>query len=242
MKIVVAIMLSLAFASQVLARSVEEDVAHHVRIFSGDKDLHSDVADTFSWVGLSDPAVFDIIERRLLEDHDAARYDPREKNRVARYIRSLGFSGQPKYAPTIQRFVQDRTYERYAKAALADLPNYQKWNPVISNRATFDPQYSDDVNRIMNMLRSDDLLLKQIGAKSIYFRNQDEVLLDMLAKEVRAHYASTDRRYSDAVAWLLKGLGKSKLPKYLPLLEEARINAQDPKIRKYAQVALDYYK
>jgi hypothetical protein len=204
---------------------------------------HSDAADTFVWMGLSDIRVFDIIEKRLLEEHEAVRYDRDEKNRVARYIRrALGFSGQLKYAPVTRRFEQDNVYERYAKAALEDLPQYQKWNPIISNRAAFDSQYSDDANRVMNMLRSDDLLLKEIGAKRIYFQHPEDVLLEMLAKEVRANYMSTDRRFSDAIAWMLKGLGKSKNPKYIPLLEEVRAYARDRKIRKYAQVSLNYYK
>jgi len=242
MKLIITILMGLMLAGHAVAKSAEEDVARYVQIFSGAANLHSDAADTFAWVGLSDTAVFDIIEKRLLEDHEAARSDRDEKNRVARYIRSLGFSGQPKYAPTIRKFEQDRVYERYAKAALEDLPHYQKWNPIISNRASFDPRYSDDVNRVMNMLRSDDLLLKQIGAKRIYFQHSEDELLELLAKEVRANYASTDPRFSDAIAWMLKGLGKSRKPKYIPLLEEARANARDSKIRKYAQVSLDYYK
>jgi hypothetical protein len=145
-------------------------------------------------------------------------------------------------APVICRFEQDRVYERYAKAASGDLPRYQKWNPIIANRAAFDPQRGDDANRVMTMLRSDDLLLKQIGAKRIYFQHQEDALLEMLAKEVRANYTSTDPRFSDAIAWMLKGLGKSGKPQDIPLLEEVRANAQDPKIRKYAQISLDYYK
>ena len=242
MKFIAAIVMALAFAGQAIASSVAEDVARYVQIFSGDTNFHSDAADTFPWMGLSDPALFDIIEKQLLAEYEAARNDRGEKNRVARYIRSLGFSAQPKYVPVISQFRQDKTYERYAKMALQDLPQYQKWNPIISNRASFDPKYSDDTNRIMNMLRSDDLLLKEIAAKRIYYKHQEDELLDMLAKEVRTNYTSTDRRFSDAIAWMLKGVGRSKNPKYIPLLEEVRANAQDQKIRKYAQVALDYYK
>lgn len=241
MKLIAAAVMALAFAGVAFAATLEEDVARYVQIFSGDKSRHSDAADTFAWMGISDPALFDIIEKQLLDEHEAAQYDRGDKNRVARYIRSLGFSGQPKYASTIGRFTQSMTYERYAKAALADLPHYQKWNPVISNRASFDSRYSDDVNRIMNMLRSDDLLLKEIGAKRIFFQHKDEVLLEMLAEEVRANYRSTDRRYSDSIAWMFKGLGRSGDTKYIPLLQEALANAPDKKIRKYAEVALGYY-
>lgn len=242
MRILVTALLALIVWSEASGRSLEEDVAEYVQIFSGDKSRHSDAADTFAWMGLSDPRIFDLIEKRILEEHDSVRYDRNEKNRVARYIRSLGFSGQTKYLPTIQRFKKDNVYERYAKAALEDLTRYQKWNLIISNRATFDSRLSDDDNRVMNMLRSNDILLKQVAAKRIYFGNQHATLLDMLAAEARIHYSSTDPRYSDAIAWMLKALGKSRKPEHIPLLEEARLNARDPKIQRYAQVALDYFK
>ena len=90
--------------------------------------------------------------------------------------------------------------------------------PVIVNRAAFDPRHSDDASLLMN------------------------TLLELLAKEVRTRYASTDPRFCDAVAWMLNGLGKSKQLQYIPRLEEVRANARDRKMRKYAQVSLDYYK
>jgi hypothetical protein len=241
MRFAAAILMSLFFHGISFAASPEEDVARYVQIFSGDKSLHSDAADTFAWLGLSDTRIFDIIERRLLEEHESAKSDRDEKNRVARYIRALGFSGQSKYAPTITRFFGSKAYERYASAAMEDLPQYQKWNLVISNRAAFDPRLSDDANRVMNMLRSDDLLLQEVGAKRIYFRHQEDELLEMLAKDIRAHYSTVDPQYSDAVSWMLKALGNARKEKYRPLLEEALANARDRKVRKYAQLALDYY-
>src|SRR2546430_17743049 len=105
MRIVLALATSLIFSGFAAAASVEDDVQRYIQIFSGEKNLHNDAADTFSWMGLSDARLFDIVERRLLEDADAAQSDRNEKNRVARYIRSLGFSGQSKYEPTIRKFL-----------------------------------------------------------------------------------------------------------------------------------------
>jgi hypothetical protein len=242
MKLITAILMALAFTGPAAAGSLEDDVAHYVKVFNGDERLHSYNAESFAWMGLSDPRIFDILEKRVLDEHEAVRYDKSGKGRVARYIRALGFSGNAKYEPTLQRFEKDSGYERYAREALQDLPRYRAWNPVISNRASFDPRYTDDVNRILNMLRADDLELKHIGAKRIYFRHKDEVLLEKLAEEVRANYMSTDPQYSDAIAWMLKALGRARDPKYLPLLDEALATAPDRKIRKYAQVALKYYR
>src|SRR6266481_6208587 len=192
MRIVLALTTSLIFSGFAAAASVEDDVQRYIQIFSGEKNLHNDAADTFSWMGLSDTRLFDIVEKRLLEDADASRNNRNERNRVARYIRSLGFSGQPKYEPTIRKFIGNPNYRRFAEAALADLPDYSKWNPVISNRGSFDPKFSDDVNRVANMLRSDDLLLLRVGAKRVYFESKEDVLLELLAQQLRANYARKD--------------------------------------------------
>src|SRR3989441_12898450 len=148
MRIVLALATSLIFSGFAAAASVEDDVQRYIQIFSGEKNLHNDAADRFSWMGLSDTRLFDIVERRLLEDADASRDNRNERNRVARYIRSLGFSGQTKYEPTIKKFLGDVGYNRFAQAALQDLPDYNKWNPIISNRSSFDPKFSDNVNRV----------------------------------------------------------------------------------------------
>ena len=47
--------------------------------------------------------------------------------------------------------------EFVARDASGELAKFQKWNPIISNRASFDPKLSDDMNRMMNMLKSGDV-------------------------------------------------------------------------------------
>jgi hypothetical protein len=242
MRIIVAICLSLLLASPAVAATVEEDVNRYIVIFSGDKSLHPTVAESLGWMGLSDPRLFDLLEKTALQDYQAARNDRAERIRVAWYIRALGFSGQQKYVPTLTTLQKDPAYANYARNALEQRPQYQKWNPVISNRATFDPQYSDDVNRVRNMLNSDDPQLWKLGAKRIYFANQDDVLLDLLAEKIKATYRERYTSFEDVdnVDWMLKALGKPRKEKYKPLFREVAANAQDPRIRDYALRALNY--
>ena len=244
MRFILAFFASLIFSNFAAAASLEDDTQRYIQIFSGEKKLHSDAADTFSWMGLSDTRLFDIVERLLLEDAAAARDNRSERNRVARYIRSLGFSGQTKYEPTIKKFLGDLPYERFARAALQDLPDYNKWNPIISNRSSFDPKLSDDVNRVANMLRSDDLLLLRVGAKRGYFDSKEDVLLELLARQLRANYARSDlndRERSDSVAWLAKALGSSKNDKYVALLQEVEKKATAQAVITHATEALGKY-
>jgi len=244
MRIVLALATSLIFSNFAAAVSVEDDVQRYIQIFSGQKNLHNDAADTFSWMGLSDTRLFDIVERRLLEDADASRDNRNERNRVARYIRSLGFSGQTKYEPTIRKFLGDAGYDRFARVALQDLPDYNKWNPIISNRSSFDPKLSDNVNRVANMLRSDDLLLQRVGAKRVYFDSKDDMLLELLAQKLRTNYVRTDlndRERSDSVAWQAKALGSSRNDKYVALLQDVAEKAVARPVVNHAKEALAKY-
>lgn len=241
MKKLLGILACLFYATSAISATVEEDVVRYVGIFNGNASLHSDAADTFVWMGLSDTRIFDVIEKRLLADAAAGRIDKVEKNRVARYIRSLGFSGQSKYIPTINQFVTDNVYERYAKTALVELPQYQKWNPIIANRSTFDPKLSDDTNRVINMLRADDFLLKRIAAKRVFYKHQEPETLETLAKELRASYAKATQDNADAIAWMAKALGHTRSEKYRPLLQEVAASAQDPHVAKHANAALEKY-
>ena len=241
MKMLLSLLTSLLFVTSALAATAEEDITSYEQIFSGAPSLHSDASDTLVWKGLSDTRIFDVVEKRLLADATAARSDKHEKNRVARYIRNLGFSGQSKYIPTLQKFAADDVYERYAKTALLDLPDYQRWNPIISNRATFDPKLSDDTNRVMNMLRADDFMLKRIGAKRVYHKHQEPEVLDLLANQLKANYAKADQHNVDAVAWMVKALGQPLLAKYKPVIEDVAANARDEKVTKHANKVLDLY-
>ena len=218
------------------AATPEEDVQRYIAVFQGnDAALHNKSVEELGWMGLSDPRLFDIIERRLLAEHDRARPERAEKDRVARYFRALGFSGQAKYQRTLVKFTSDSVYHRYATQALNDLPHYERWNPVISSRASFDPAVSDDVNRVRNMLRAQDLLLVRVGAKRAYFQ-PDEAILDVIAERVRGQYSASDPEHVDAVAWMVKALGKTR--RHDALLEQVKASAPDRKVRNAADSAL----
>jgi hypothetical protein len=211
MKTIIALLSVLMLSMPAFSATQEEDVATYLKVFESNFDAHAHAVEQLAWKGLSDPRLFDVIEFRLFSDLAAAERNRRVANRVAHYIRALGFSGQAKYKPSIERFVGHEYYGRHAITALDDLPRYERWNPVISDRNTFDPKYSDDVNRVMNMLRSSDVLLQRVGAKRVYFGTNDPYLLNYLQRLVEANnarldYASKDLRGTQA--WMVKALKK----------------------------------
>ena len=241
-----AILLALVFPGLAAAVTLEDDVQSLVKVFSGDKGHHVAAVRTLAWMGVSDPRVYDIVEQRLKADAEAARDDRTEQDRVAHYLRALGFSGNDKYLPTLTGFQDDAVYGRSVRNALKDFPLYQKWNPIISNRAIFfDAKYSDDVNRVMNMLAAADVQLKGLGARRIrHGTHHEEPLLDRLEKEARTLYPKAkdfDLETQDAIGWMLIALGSSRNPKYLPLLEEALNETKERKIRNGASSGLKFY-
>src|SRR3954469_18385504 len=103
-------LLWLLLALFALAASVDEDVERYIAIFRGNPMFHASAAESLAWMGLPDTRLYDVIEERLRTDYPVPREMKTERARIAWYIRALGFSGQEKYAPTIQTFLQDRDY------------------------------------------------------------------------------------------------------------------------------------
>lgn len=222
-----ALLLSLCVAGAHAAKTLEEDLQYYLDVLKADQPrIQATEFEALSGVGLSDPRLFDAVEQRLLADYEGARLDREHRARVAWYFRALGFSGQEKYQPTLSRFTEDRTYRNYAIAALRDLPNYTKWNAVIADRASFDPRRSDDVNRIMNMLRSDDILLQRVGAKRAFLTHEaDPAMAALVAERLRAAYpAAKDSESVETAGWLLNALDRSTGGSH-PLI---RVIAADP--------------
>ena len=234
-----AALLSLLLPLLATAATIDEDVERYIGVFRGDKAFHTAVAETLGWTGLSDPRLYDVIEERLLADYPMPKDVEAERQRLAWYIRALGFSGQDKYLPAINKFLENRDYATYSRRALIDLPKYRKWNPIISDRKSFEAKLSDDGNRAINMIRADDFQLKEIGAKRVYYGHlRDEPIFEVLAAEVRSSYPSATSSNNDEIAWMVKALASSGKEKYRPVVQEVADKATDEKIGRHARASL----
>lgn len=232
-----ALLLSLGASFAVLAATPEDDVQHYIAIFAAGGNTDKAI-DDLGWKGISDTRLFDLIEKRLVDDAQiTSRRNRIDRNHIGRLIKALGFSGQPQYEATLGKFAGDRVYRRYAEQSAANLRLYQRWNPVISNRAGWDPKYSDDVNRVRNMLGSDDIQLQGLGAKRVFFAHPDEqVLLDLLAERLRGCYKTvSDPDGVDACGWMVNGLGKSNAPSHRAVIQEVASGAASDRLRTRAE-------
>lgn len=207
----IALILSLCVAASASGKTIEEDLQYYIGLL-GELNPRTQATEfeALSGMGLSDPRLFDAVEKRLLADCEGVREIREDRARVAWYFRALGFSGQEKYQPTLSRFTEDKTYRNYALSALRDMPQYAKWNPVISDRSKFDPKLNDDANRIMNMLRSDDHFLQRVGAKRAFLTHEREpAVAGLLAEQLAASYKTAkDSDSVETAGWLLNALDR----------------------------------
>lgn len=243
MRLILSLIVAMAMSFQVLADTIDQDVERFILVFKGDVSEHSYAAESLQWQGLSDPRLFDVIEQRLVQDFPPTTLTRKKDYRAMWYLRALGNSGQDKYIPTLTRYLSDIDYANYAKVALKEIPEYRKWNLIISNRATFDAKYSDETNRVLNLLRSDSYHLKRLAAKRIYYaRHHEPEILDLLAKEIRTGYTNITSENEDPIAWMIRGLGSSRNDKYKPLFEEIANKSTNSKLLVYVNKVLEAYK
>lgn len=202
-------------------------------------------ARNLEYVGLSDPALFNIIEANLLDTYMMT--DKQAVDYISWMAKSLGYSGQARYLATLQKVADEapnKKVRKHANLAIDVLPQYAEWNPVISSRSAWRSDKPDAVNRYANMIKSGDLELQRMAAKRMSFEKLfDEWLLGLLDEQVRAHAAeqSDDKLFVDSMAWMTKILAASGVSDYRPTVEWVAADASSKKLRAHASKYIASY-
>lgn len=233
----------------------ESEIQKYIHTFSGPSSVQqAKECQTLQWQGLSDPRIFDPIEKSLMEEYQNMVFSNNKNvdhyvvDRLSWYTRCLAASGNPKYLPTLKMVVErnlEPKISKNAERALLELPRYTEWNPIISSGQGGLPGLPGHHARLINMIRSKDYELKRLGAKRIHFEHVYTVeVLGALDEEIKATYmhVSSDRMQQDCIAWMMKALAGSRQQEYKTTLTEITKTAPDPKVRKYAKRFLKYYK
>ncbi|WP_028115235.1 hypothetical protein [Ferrimonas senticii] len=209
--------------------------------------MHIDAASSLQWAGLSDPALFDLVAKRLEE---VAPFADSKQNidHAAWLIKALGFSGNEKYREVLVQYQGNNFHKKlrkYANQANTQLSLHAQWNPIINDRKLFDDQQSLHHNRLANMLRSDQLELKRIAAKRIHYDHfYTPYLLNLLEQQLKQEVATMggSKLAIDTYAWMTKALAGSSQYKYRPTVQAIADQAPERKLRKYANRYLNYFK
>ena len=216
----------------------KEKQRYAVVFFGGDAGEIKSMAAELEWKGLSDPALFDIIEKRLVES--AAKNDSQLNNLVAWQSRALAFSGNEKYLNTLQQIVDTTTIEKIATVvseSIVLLHQYKRWNPVITSGLDAVSEDKIDETRIRNALASGQPGLAALAAPIFYRQYRDNAeLLDLAQQALLKDYqleGDVSLKITD-YAYFCRALGESGSPQYLDTLKAVATNAVNEKVRAYA--------
>ncbi len=202
------------------------------------------LAAQIKWSGISDARLFDPIEARLLEKTD--EITRLNVQYLSWLVQILAFSGQPKYFDTLQQ-VSIKTYENkvarklahYTKSALNVFPDFKRWNPIIYKDLDKVPVDRIAIQRIINMLESEDPTLVPVGVDIVlgsYAWSHNPEIFEVANRQLLLRHDKVveDGDNAEAVANLCKLLGESNDPNYLPTLDAVNDKAQFRGIGRWA--------
>lgn len=190
--------------------------------------------------GLTDPAIYERIERFLVASEKGRGIERHLKNELAWFAKALASSGDPRYLPTLEAIAKlqgvDSGVKNHAEKAAEILPRFTRWNAIINSDANAAPGQPEDVTRALNMVKSGEAELLRGGLR-IMKRHRKEMpqLYEVIEKELRRidwvrAEAERDLPVLDTTAWLCRGLGQSGDEKYAAMLLEMHRAAKTRKV------------
>jgi len=192
--------------------------------------------------GLTDPELFNIINENLLSRYNTNTLNRNHIDEMSWLCKALASSGSQDYTSTLEKIIQttsSQKLKKYAKQSLALLSEYAQRNILINDSNNIDTNLSPEVNKYINMLKSDSITLQRDAAKSIYRgKFSEKPLFDVLSDELLKGYKTgtlSDRNQLDTLAWMCKALGASGMVEYKQTLNQIIETSSNPKLIKYAK-------
>lgn len=239
---VLAMILVSFFSVSVFAfQSNEERINNYVSVLeSGDQGVQEQMLNRLQWSGLSDPALFDVVEKRLLEHYNQDNPNGHLISLMSFHARALGYSGNEKYRSTLAEVAQNATdnkVRKHAKKALSDLTRWAQWLATLPQNVSVEAGQSIEVATYLHMLNVDNAFVQRLAARAIFHEKQrDKALIAKAVELIRARYLETglDGETEDTIAWLCKAIGVAGSSDEQAFLAQVAENSPSPKIAKYA--------
>ncbi len=237
--IILAFFIGLVWAnlSWAEANHSENELQEFIKIYEDrSTSVPKRIIDKLEFSGISDAKLYDIIEKRLLDEYQSGNAED-----VSWLAKTLAYSGQEKYKKTLTQVldtVRNPKVQKHVRKALERLPLYRVWNVDIKKDTE---ELSGDVlyrKRTINMVNSGNSHLTMIGAKRIWFHHPTDKLFVSAAKDKllsSLKVSELSRRDVDALGWLCKVLGKSGDSQYRAVLLEISRSASNRRVRNYAK-------
>jgi hypothetical protein len=193
----------------------EKEIDELVKVFSLPFIMKQHTtAEKLAYLGHSDPRIFDLIEKQLLDSY-LSLSDDYEIDTASWLAKALGFSGNKKYLPTLRKLesmAPDEKLRKYAVIAQRYTSKYKTFNRIILN---FDNNNYEETSsyyyhlplsllRYKNMLDSGIPELHKLAAKRIYFEGvTDNRITELVLFRIENPAPRTDK---DTKKWLKKSL------------------------------------
>ena len=256
---IIGLVLALFLTASVMADEVKDErIDSYLNILStGNVKQKSTMLNRLQYSGLSDPRLFDVIEKSLLDQHLSRNLNKRQVKVLVYMVRSLGYSGNNKYRSTISILSNDptlrdddptlptlrndnptlRKLRKHAARALVDLRKFSTWNTLIKTSDLVIEGKNAEITTYMKMLDIDNIFIQRLAARAMFHENiRDPDLLALAANKLKflSMQNGLDHESQDTAAWLCKAIGQSGQSKYKNLLIEIAGKTSYKKIRKYA--------
>jgi hypothetical protein len=221
--------------------SVDEQIDHYLEVLAtGNFESTKQMLERLQWTGLTNPRLYDEIERQLLAQYQNEALDKYENSLLSHRARALGYSGNEKYRSSLVQ-VKEAAYQKrvrqHAGKALTELGKYTLWNKMIAESEISVEGKSVEVMTYMKMLNVNDYFVQRQAARATYHEERkDSDLLALIAKKLEGLYLQNylDKYAQDTGAWFCKALGRNGGSKYTALLSKVARDTPHKKIKKYA--------
>ena len=243
---VMAVAISLLFTLTAICLAENSDVQQYLnRLASNKFEVKILAAKEITTSGITDPVLFDKIEKLLLFDYNRKASQNEEIDLMSWYCKDLASSGLQKYKKTVD-FIANNSYNiklgHHAKQSLGLFPIYANNNREMNKLVDIASSKLDKKNtKFMSMLRSRENKLKSDAAKMIVKTiNTDKVVFNEVESQLLRNY-ETNRAPIDLMAWYCKALASSGLSQYKQSVETVFNNTKSRKLKKYAKQSLESF-
>jgi hypothetical protein len=181
----------------------------------------------------------------LLEAGYRREYEKQNADEMSWMCKALAASGDPKYREMLNEVAAkspSTKVQHYAKESSELIDTYEQRSQVMNATDDWDEELSSEENRLVNMLKHDDISLRRDAAKIIvrdpkYHKKvyaATAFALSSMFKDIQL-----DSQYIDTMSWLCKALAVSGDSQYIEILEQVKNNTLSHKLSSYASKALN---
>jgi len=212
---------------------------------SSDMKTRTDAAKLISRSGLTDPLLFDTIEKKLLQGYTQKQGNQKYMDEMAWYCKALASSGNPVYEETLRKVAQTTTnknLKRHSTNSIDQIQVSAKRNQIMRQPVAKGNNLTSRENEIISMFMSDDPEMMRNAAKMTYRHPfSGNAVYDVIGERLLnlSSQSAGNRNLTDSLSWMCKALGASGMAKYRETLTRVIETSSNPKLEKYARQSLN---